>query len=194
MRKFTEETLVIATHNDGKLAEFQDMIHGIDMVSAGELNLPEPVEDGHTFFENALIKALACAKASGRPCLADDSGLCVSALNGAPGIYSARWAGEFKDFRMAMELVQEKVGDNPDRSAAFVSVLVLAWPDGHYESAEGRVEGELVWPPRGKNGFGYDPMFMPVGDTRTFGEMDMQEKKAFSHRAKAVEELKKSVF
>lgn len=193
-RKFDAQTLVLATHNAGKVAEFQNMISGVQVISAGELGLSEPVEDGDSFFENALIKARAGAKEAGLPCLADDSGLCVNALGGRPGIYSARWAGEFKDFRMAMELVQEKLGESEDRSAYFVSVLVLAWPDGHYEYAEGRIEGELVWPARGKNGFGYDPIFVPEGETQTFGEMSMEEKKKFSHRARAMDALKLLVF
>lgn len=193
-RKFNEEKLVIATHNKGKLAEFREMLAGVDLVSAGELNIDEPVEDGTTFFENCMIKARAVSQASGLPCLADDSGLCVNALNGAPGVYSADWAGNPRDFNRAMQMVQDKLGDTADRGAAFVSTLIIMWPDGHYETAEGWIEGQLVWPPRGDQGFGYDPMFVPEGESRTFGEMTMQEKKNFSHRARALALLKPLVF
>jgi len=196
IRKFDGDTLVVATHNTGKLEEFRVMLDGKvqKLLSSGELDLPEPVEDGATFLDNAKIKALAGAKASGLPCLADDSGLCVDALGGNPGIYSARWGGQEKDFNKAMNLVNERMGDNPDRSAHFMAVLVLAWPDGHFEYAEGKVDGTIVWPPRGAHGHGYDPVFMPKGETRTYAEMTMGEKNAYSHRGRALKALAEKVF
>lgn len=195
-RQFTEKKLVLATHNKGKVAEIADLLkpYGVDVVSAGDLDLPEPDETETTFIGNAALKARAAAAASGLPALADDSGLCVNGLNGAPGVYSANWAGPGKNFIPAMERVQEELGDNPDRSAFFVSVLALAWPEGDIVTAEGRVDGTLVWPLRGEGGFGYDPMFMPEGDTRTFGEMAMDEKKKYSHRARAFEDLIGKIF
>jgi len=191
--------LVIATHNTGKLKEMREMLasYGIDAISAGDAGLSEPDEAGVTFRYNARIKAVAAAKALGLPAFADDSGLAVDALEGAPGIYSARWAGPDKDFRRAMEMIEEKLREHgataPEkRSAHFVSALCVAWPDGHTEEFEGRVTGTLVWPPRGDKGFGYDPMFQPGGCTRTFGEMPGEEKhglpprgKGLSHRARA---------
>ncbi len=191
-RKLTEPTLVMATHNAGKVAELRDMLGGVGpkIVSAGELNLPEPEETENTFLGNGTLKAVAGAKASGLPCLADDSGLCVYALDGAPGVYSADWAGTPRDFNKAMQLVHDQMGDAQDRRAAFVSVWVLAWPDGHIEHSEGRIEGTIVWPPRGDQGFGYDPMFVPEGESRTFAEMSVAEKKGFSHRARAFKALK----
>jgi len=187
-RVFDGDTLVLATHNKGKVVELQDMLCGapIRIVTAGDLNLPEPEETGTTFAENASLKALAAARAANLPALADDSGLCVNALGGDPGLYSARWAGPDKDFDFAMGRVNELLGDNPDRSAYFIAVLALAWPDGHVELSEGRVEGELVWPKRGEGGFGYDPMFLPDGYTQTFGEMSAADKKAISHRQRAL--------
>ena len=191
--------LVIATHNPGKLAEMRELLspYGIDAVSAGELNLAEPDETGNTYRANAAIKAIAAAQASQLPAFADDSGLVVDALDGAPGIYSARWAGETKDFTAAMtrieRLMQERGATTPDqRKAHFVSALCVAWPDGHLEEVEARADGTLVWPPRGSAGFGYDPSFLPDGHTRTFGEMTSMEKHGLpphglglSHRAKA---------
>lgn len=195
-RTFTEPKLVLASHNKGKLAEFQRLFepYGVTLVSAGELGLPEPPETGTTFIENALIKARAAVGASGLPALADDSGIAVTALDGAPGVFSADWAGPGKDFAPAMQRVEEGLKGKSDRSAAFVAVLVLAWPDGHCETAEGRVEGQVVWPPRGSGGFGYDPMFVPAGETETFGEMAVDEegfarKAAFSHRGRAFDAL-----
>jgi XTP/dITP diphosphohydrolase len=194
---------VIATHNPGKLAEMRDLLapYGIDAISAGELKLKEPDETGMTFRDNARIKAEAAAKATGLPAFADDSGLAVDALDGAPGIYSARWAGPGRDFRRAMETIEEKLRERgattPDRRKAhFVSALCVAWPDGHLEEFEARVDGTLVWPPRGGRGFGYDPMFLPDGQDdgqlRTFGEMGSEEKhglpprgNGLSHRARA---------
>jgi XTP/dITP diphosphohydrolase len=191
--------LVIATHNPGKLAEMRELLapYGIDAISAGELDLPEPDEDGMSFRDNARIKAETAARATGLPAFADDSGLVVDALDGAPGIHSARWAGPEKNFRRAMETIEVKLYERgataPEkRKAHFVSALCLAWPDGHVEDFEARVDGTLVWPPRGTKGFGYDPMFLPDGHARTFGEMSSDEKhglpprgKGLSHRARA---------
>jgi XTP/dITP diphosphohydrolase len=191
--------LVIATHNPGKLAEMRELLglHGVEAVSAQALGLPEPDENGTTFAANARIKAAAAAQASGLPAFADDSGLVVDALDGAPGIYSARWAGPAKDFRRAMEKVEaglrERDAFTPaQRTAHFVSVLCVAWPDGHTEEFEGKVDGTLVWPPRGEKGFGYDPMFLPDGFDLTFGEMTREQKhglppkgQGLSHRARA---------
>ena len=199
--------VVIATHNPGKLAEMRELLapFGVEAMSAGELDLPVPAEIGHMFCENAAIKAHAAAKATGMPALADDSGLCVDALDGAPGLFSADWAVN-KDFRPAMERVERELHRRlafapHERSAHFVSALVIAWPDGHEELFEGRVHGHLVWPPRGEKGFGYDPMFQPQRHHLTFGEMTAEEKHgidwtatgedhgALSHRARAFVEL-----
>jgi XTP/dITP diphosphohydrolase len=191
--------LVVATHNPGKLKEMRELLmpFGIDALSAGELGLPEPAENGTTFQENARIKARAAATASGFPAFADDSGLTVDALGGAPGIYSARWAGPEKDFRRAMQAVEDKLRERGahargQRNAQFVCALCLAWPDGHLEEFDAAVHGTLVWPPRGDKGFGYDPMFLPDGHALTFGEMTNTEKhglppagKGLSHRARA---------
>ena len=191
--------LVIATHNPGKLAEMRELLmpYGIDAISAGDLGLPEPDETGMSFRENARIKAEAAAKGTGLPAFADDSGLAVDALDGAPGIYSSRWAGPDKDFRRAMATIEQKIHEHgamtvEQRRAHFVSALCIAWPDGHIEEFEARVDGTLVWPPRGDQGFGYDPMFLPDGQSRTFGEMSSKEKhslpprgKGLSHRARA---------
>ncbi|KDE21433.1 nucleoside-triphosphate diphosphatase [Acetobacter aceti 1023] len=184
-------TLVLATHNAGKLAEFAKLLadFGIKVVSAGELNLPEPEETATTFAGNAAIKALAAAKAANLPALADDSGLCVAALDGAPGIYSARWAGPNKDFASAMARIEDGIGQGK-RNAWFMCVLCLALPDGRTESFEGRIDGQIVWPPRGTQGHGYDPIFAPKGETRTFAEMADAEKNAISHRARAFEAFK----
>ncbi|HEX6101759.1 MAG TPA: RdgB/HAM1 family non-canonical purine NTP pyrophosphatase [Alphaproteobacteria bacterium] len=183
--------LVVASHNPGKVREIGDLLRpfGFKAVSAGELGLPEPEETGTTFLENAELKARAAALAARLPALADDSGLVVSALGGAPGIYSARWAGPEKDFRVAMERVQRELGGSADRRAHFICALAMAWPDGHVESFEGRVDGILVWPPRGSRGFGYDPMFLPEGGTLTFGEMEPDAKHRISHRARAFAQL-----
>ena len=190
--------LVVASHNPGKVREIADLLapFGIETVSAGELDLPEPEETGTTFRENAELKALAAAKAADLPALADDSGLCVGVLNGAPGIYSARWAGPKKDFGFAMEKLRVSIleAGTHDTSAWFVCGLALAWPDGHVEYFEGRVDGELVWPPRGDKGFGYDPMFVPKGHDITFGEMDPAKKHAMSHRADAFRQLVDACF
>ena len=195
--------LVIATHNPGKLAEMRELLapYGIEAVSAGELGLAEPEETGTTFQANARIKAIAAANATQLPAFADDSGLVVDALNGQPGIYSARWAGEDKNFLAAMtqieRLLQERgAKETAQRTAHFVSALCVAWPDGHLEDVEARVDGTLVWPPRGTAGFGYDPSFLPDGHSRTFGEMTSLEKHGLpphgmglSHRAKAFVKL-----
>jgi len=195
--------LVIATHNPGKLAEMRELLapHGVEAVSAGELGLPEPEETGSTFHANARLKAVAAANAAGLPSFADDSGIVVDALGGAPGIFSARWAGPTKDFSVAMarieRLLQERGATTADqRKAHFVSALCVAWPDGHLEEVEARTDGTLVWPPRGSNGFGYDPMFLPDGFERSFGEMTSIEKHGLpplglglSHRARAFVKL-----
>lgn len=185
------ETLVVATHNKGKLEEFRILLGDRvqKLISAGELDLPEPEETGATFLENAKIKAVEGAKASGLPCLADDSGICVDALGGNPGIYSARWGGADKDAMKSMTLVHERMGDAEDTSAHFMAVLVLAWPNGRIETAEGRVDGNIVWPPRGSGGHGYDPIFMPKGESKTFAEMTLDEKNNYSHRARALTAL-----
>lgn len=203
MHRRITERLVIATYNPGKLAEMRELLapYGIEAVSAGELGLAEPDETGATFQANARIKAIAAAQVAKLPAFADDSGLAVDALNGQPGIYSARWAGEKKDFHGAMarieRLLQEHGATVPEqRKAHFVSALCVAWPDGHLEEVEARVDGTLVWPPRGTAGFGYDPAFLPDGHTRTFGEMTSDEKHGLpprgmglSHRAKAFVKL-----
>jgi XTP/dITP diphosphohydrolase len=195
--------LVIATHNPGKLAEMRELLapYGIEAISAGELGLPEPDETGMNFRDNARIKAQAAAQAAGLPAFADDSGLAVDALGGEPGIYSARWAGPDKNFSRAMATIDDKLRQRgataPDRREAhFVSALCVAWPDGHVEDFEAKVDGTLVWPPRGEQGFGYDPMFLPDGYSRTFGEMSSDEKHGLpprglglSHRARAFVKL-----
>ncbi len=197
------DRLVIATHNPGKLAEMRELLapYGIEAISAGELGLDEPHESGTTFAANARIKAIAAMNAAQLPAFADDSGLVVDALDGQPGIYSARWAGENKDFLSAMtrieRLLQERGAKEPaQRKAHFVSALCVAWPDGHVEDVEARVDGTLVWPPRGTAGFGYDPTFLPDGHSRTFGEMTSIEKHGLpplglglSHRARAFVKL-----
>ncbi len=192
------ETLVIATHNPGKLREIAELIEpfGVDITSAAELGLPEPEETGKSFAANAALKAHAAAAGSGHPALADDSGLAVAALGGEPGIYSARWAGREKDFGAAMARVErelEKTGVE-DRRAAFICALCLAYPDGRERAFEGRIEGRLVWPPRGEKGFGYDPMFLAEGYGITFGEMEPTEKHKISHRARAFAKLVRDVF
>jgi XTP/dITP diphosphohydrolase len=203
MRKLDTKTIVVASHNAGKIREIEDLIgpFGFSAKSAAELKFEEPDETGTTFEENATIKALASAKASGLPALSDDSGLVIDALDGAPGVYTANWAEKedgTRDFAMAMEKVEKALADKGitetrDRTARFVSVLCLAWPDGHTELFRGEVEGHVVWPPRGTQGFGYDPVFRPDGYETTFGEMSAEEKHgwkpgdaaALSHRARA---------
>jgi XTP/dITP diphosphohydrolase len=182
--------LVIASHNPGKVVEMTALLapYRIQTISAVELGLAEPEETGSTFEANAALKAHAAAQAAGLPALADDSGLAVPALDGAPGIYSARWAGANKDFAAAMARVQRELGDK-DRSATFVSVLALAWPDGEEALFRGEVHGHLSWPPRGDKGFGYDPIFVPDGHTMTFGEIEPDEKYRIDHRSRAFEKL-----
>ena len=198
-----EGELVIATHNPGKLAELRELLapFGIKAASAGELGLAEPEETGTSFRENAHIKAAAAAAAAQRPAFADDSGLVVEALGGAPGIHSARWAGETKDFAVAMRRIEDGLAARgavapQERRAHFVCALCVAWPDHHVEEFEGRIDGALVWPPRGTAGFGYDPIFLPDGHARTFGEMTSDEKHGLppsgpglSHRARAFRQL-----
>jgi len=204
-RRFAGDTLIIASHNDGKVREIAALLSDrvAEVVSAGSLGLPEPEETGDSFLDNAALKAMAAA-AGGRgvPALADDSGLAVEALDGAPGIHSARWAIQAdgrRDFAAAMERVMARLaesayGQPADRRAHFVCALALAWPDGHVEAVEGRVDGALVWPPRGDRGFGYDPMFVPDGFEETFGEMDPAVKHAISHRADAFAKLRARCF
>jgi XTP/dITP diphosphohydrolase len=196
-RKVTPGTrLVLASHNQGKLAELKDLLrpYEIEVVSAGELGLPEPEETAPDFAGNARIKALAAATATGLPAFSDDSGFCAAALAGQPGVLSARWAGPEKDFAKAMALVRERAADAEDRRAWFVAALCLAWPDGHTETFVGRVDGTMVWPPRGEKGFGYDPMFVPEGSGQTFGEMEPEAKHALSHRARAFAQVMASCF
>lgn len=183
--------LLLASHNRGKLREIAALMapFGIETVSAADLGLPEPDETAPDFAGNARLKALAAAAASGLPALADDSGFCVAALSGAPGIYSARWAGPERDFAAAMARLHRESGDNPDRRAWFICALCLAWPDTETVTFQGRVDGTCVWPPRGTHGFGYDPMFVPLGGALTFGEMAPVEKEAVSHRARALAQL-----
>jgi XTP/dITP diphosphohydrolase len=184
--------LVVASHNRGKVAEFEDLLHplGLDVVPAGDLGLPEPEETETTFAGNARLKAVEAAKAAGLPALSDDSGLEVAGLGGAPGVYSARWAGPGKDFKAAMQRVHDELASrkgwvDTGPVANFTAALCLAWPDGTAEVFEGQVFGRLVWPPRGDKGFGYDPMFLPDGGVQTFGEMEPDAKHAVSHRARA---------
>lgn len=190
-RTFDGQKLVIASHNEGKVREINELLapFGVQAISAGSLGLPEPVEDGDTFIANAEIKALAAATASGLPALSDDSGLEVAALGGEPGIYSARWAGPDKDFNIAMKDVHTKMAGADDKSANFTCALTLAWPDGHMESFEGKVFGTITWPMRGDKGFGFDPIFIPSGFTQTFAEMEPIAKHAMSHRADAFKQL-----
>jgi XTP/dITP diphosphohydrolase len=212
MRKLEAGRLVIASHNEGKVREIRDLLgpYGIEPVSAAELDLPEPDEIGTTFIDNADLKARA--DLSGLPALADDSGICVEALGDRPGIFSARWAladpsvpaaagpGEVtgnRDFNLAMGRVHdelEALGPEASRNAHFVCALAVCWPDGHSEWFEGRVDGTLAWPPRGANGFGYDPIFVPAGHEQTFGEMAPEAKHAMSHRADAFRKLVAALF
>lgn len=205
-RKLKPGKLIIASHNQGKVREIRALLapFGIEPVSAGELDLPEPEETGTTFAENALLKARASAEGANCVALSDDSGLCVATLNGAPGVYTADWAeadtyegGPGRDWYMAMGKVEGKLaelGSDVDRSARFVCTLALAWPDGHCEVYEGSVQGHLVWPPRGTLGFGYDPVFQPIGFKQTFAELDPQQKHDMSHRADAFGKLVKACF
>ncbi|KAF0143468.1 MAG: dITP/XTP pyrophosphatase [Rhodospirillaceae bacterium] len=190
-RRLTEKRLVVASHNRGKVQEITGLVtpFAVDVIAAADLGLPEPVETGMVFTANAILKALAAATAAGLPALADDSGLVVTALDGAPGLHSARWAGPDRNFAAAMVKVNAALGDAADRSARFVCALALAWPDGHTESFEGVVAGKIIWPPRGENGFGYDPIFQPDGQTITFSEMEPHVKHSISHRTRAFRNL-----
>jgi XTP/dITP diphosphohydrolase len=190
------EKLVLASHNTGKLREIETLLLPlrIEVISAVTLGLPEPVEDAPDFTGNARIKAVAAATASNLPALSDDSGFCVAALNGAPGVYSARWAGPSKDFSAAMATVHERIGENLDCRAWFIAALCIAWPDGHAQTFVGRIDGSVVWPPRGDQGFGYDPMFVPASFQHTFGEMNPDDKHAISHRARAFAQVLASCF
>ena len=206
MPRLGSETLVIATHNAGKLKEISALLapYGLQCISAGSLGLPEPAETGRTFVENALIKARAAAKASGLPSLADDSGLSVAALDGMPGVYTADWAERQwfegpagRDWYMAMGKVEGKLqalGADVDRTCWLSCVLAIAWPDGEHAVYEGRVDGTITWPPRGEKGFGYDPVFVPHGDSRTFAEFEPEEKHRISHRAAAFAKLVQDQF
>lgn len=190
-RRFAGQQLVIASHNTGKVGEIAALLepYAVEAVAASALNLTEPEETGATFLANAELKALAAARAALLPALADDSGLVVPVLDGAPGINSSRWAGPERDFAQAMARVERALADESDRRAHFVCALSLAWPDGHVESFEGRADGTLVFPPRGDKGFGYDPIFQPVGYQVTYGEMERGAKHAISHRADAFRKL-----
>ena len=188
--------LVLASHNPGKLREIAALVEpvGVSVVSAGALGLPEPEEDAPDFVGNARLKALAAARATNLPALADDSGFCVAALSGAPGVLSARWAGAAKDFAAAMAAVHKAMDAAEDQRAWFICALCLAWPDGHTDTFVGRIDGSVAWPPRGAHGFGYDPMFVPLGSTETFGEMAPSAKHADSHRARAFAQLRAACF
>lgn len=195
-RKFDGGKLVVASHNPGKVREIRALLEefGVEPISAAELGLPEPVEDGDSFIANAEIKALAAARSSGLVSLSDDSGYALDRLKGDPGIFSARWAGPDKDFAVAMEKVEDALQETgaiapEDRNASFICALTLAWPDGHMESFEGRIDGHSVWPPRGEKGFGYDPIFVPNGFDVTFAEMEPEKKHGMSHRARAFKQL-----
>ncbi len=201
MKSLKGQKIIIATHNKGKLEEFRQLFapHGVNAVSAGELGLAEPVETESTFAGNARIKALAAMQASGLIAMSDDSGLCVDALNGDPGVYTADWAGPWRDWSMAMRLVEEKlqaIGANTpeQRRGAFICTLCVTWPDGSERLYEGSTAGHLVWPPRGTMGHGYDPVFMPDGETQTFGEMQHAHKNKISHRARALELMFRDLF
>jgi XTP/dITP diphosphohydrolase len=197
-RQFTESKIVIASHNAGKVSEIADLLEPLEVsvISADEAELPEPEETGKTFIENAELKAKAAASVSGLPALADDSGLSVSALGGAPGIYSARWAGENKDFESAMKRIADALlmSGQYDKTAHFHCALSLCWPDGTCETFEGVLAGKLIWPAKGDRGFGYDPMFVPNGYTQSFGEMDPAKKHAMSHRSIAFQKLLSTCF
>ncbi len=199
MHKFSKGiTVVLASHNAGKLKEMQDLLASfeIEVLSAKALNLSEAVEDGETFAENALIKARAAALESGKIAIADDSGLCVEALGNAPGIYSARWAqneaGE-RDFAYGMEKIHHQLAAHSNKKAFFISVLAVVWPDGSEQLFEGRIDGQITWPPQGHNGFGYDPIFTPCGHKQSFAQMPKAQKQALSHRAMAFQKLIKAL-
>lgn len=194
MHHLIGKKLLIASHNTGKVREFDDLLkpYEIQCISAKSLNLPEPEEDGQTFEENAKIKALSACMLSKQVSISDDSGLCVTALDGKPGIYSARWAGPEKNFLKAAEKIQEELYEKKDYSAKFVCALTLAWPDMYYESFVGEIYGKLTFPPKGDKGFGYDPIFIPTGYNETFGQMDIRKKESISHRSVAFNKLIKA--
>ena len=195
-RQFDGNTLLVASHNEGKVKEIKDLLENlrIQVVSARNLGLAEPEETGATFRENAELKAGLASQAANLPALADDSGLAIDALGGEPGIFSARWGGESRDFNLAMEKVEKRLAGNKNRSAAFVCALSLSWPDGHFETFEGRVNGSVCWPPRGGRGFGYDPIFIASGMDLTFGEINPALKHSISHRADAFRQLSEACF
>ena len=195
-RQFDGNTLLVASHNEGKVREIEDLLKNlrIQVVSARNLGLAEPEETGATFRENAELKAGLASQAANLPALADDSGLAIDALGGEPGIFSARWGGESRDFNLAMEKVEKRLAGNKNRSAAFVCALSLSWPDGHFETFEGRVNGSVCWPPRGERGFGYDPIFIASGMDLTFGEINPALKHSISHRADAFRQLSEACF
>ncbi len=195
-RRFPGGKLILASHNQGKVREIRELLapYNAEVISAGELGLPEPEETGLSFVANAELKSLAAAMDAQMIAISDDSGLAVDALNGAPGIYSARWAGPEKDFGLAMRKIQNAMDDSPVKTARFICALSLAWPDGHCETVEGKVEGTLTFPPRGEHGFGYDPIFIPEGFDITFGEMDPARKHEMSHRADAFRKLVAACF
>jgi XTP/dITP diphosphohydrolase len=196
MRKFTSSKLLIGSHNKGKVREIQELLKpfGLEVISAADLGMEEPDETEDSFGGNALLKATYCAKHSNLPSLADDSGLVIPALNGAPGIYSARWAGPERDFTKAMGRVEDELKDKDDHSAHFICCLALAWPDGHSEIFTGRWDGTLIFPPRAQHGFGYDPIFVPKGYDKTVAEMKPEQKYALSHRAQAFKQLVEGCF
>ncbi len=189
----TLSKLILATHNQGKVAELRAMLapYGVEVIGAGELGLPEPVEDGGSFVANAVLKARAAAKAGNLPALADDSGLCITALDGAPGVDTANWT---KRGLEGLTELHTRMAGNPDRSAQAVCVLALAQPMGEVQIFEGKVSGEMVWPPRGAGGFGYDPVFMPLGETQTYAEMGKEKKSTLSHRSRAFTAFTTAVF
>jgi len=195
-RKFAGGKLIVASHNAGKVREIGELLERFkaDVISAGELNLPEPDETELTFIGNAELKARAAATSANLPALADDSGLAIDALDGAPGIYSARWAGPNKDFNFAMKRIEDEMHGKTDTRAHFICALSLAWPDGHCESFEGKISGHLHFPPRGTKGFGYDPIFVPDGMSETFAEIEPAAKHAISHRADAFRQLVAACF
>ena len=195
-RQFDGNALLVASHNEGKVREIKDLLKNlrIQVVSAANLGLAEPEETGATFRENAELKAGLASQAANLPALADDSGLAIEALGGEPGIFSARWGGESRDFNLAMEKVEKRLAGNKNRSAAFICALSLSWPDGHFETFEGKVNGSVCWPPRGKRGFGYDPIFIASGMDLTFGEINPALKHSISHRADAFRQLSEACF
>jgi len=195
-RKFEEKVLFVASHNQGKVFEIKDLLTPLDIKVSeiSEINSIPPDENGSSFIENAIIKALSSARLSNSVSIADDSGLAINALNGEPGIHSSRWAGHERNFALAINKIAEKLSNTKDMSAKFVCALCLAWPDGHCESFQGEINGSLTFPPKGSNGFGYDPIFIPDGYNLTFGQLDPSKKKAISHRALAFNQLLQNCF